>query len=123
MHFLSHHLIHPNKWSCWPQYPFHRVKRAVCNGGPFKLDGYLEELNGISCPKVVDEDTAESFLVAMGYLMRPTNPDNMAMKKYLEEDIPLAIKFFQKKKELKATGKLNDTTIKKMEAVRRAYKL
>lgn len=123
MHFMSHFMVHPNKWDAWPQYPFGRVKRAVCNGGPFTLKGYIEELNDLSCPKVVDEDTAETFLVTMGYLMRPSNPDNMAMKKYLDEDVPLAIRFFQNKKGVKATGKLNETTIKSMEAVRRAYKL
>jgi hypothetical protein len=121
--FMSHHLIHPNKWDAWPHYPFGRVKRAICTDTEFSLDNYIEELNDLSCPKVVDEDTAETFLVTMGYLMRPVDPDNMAMKKYLDEDVPTAITYLQKKKDIKATGKLNDATLKAMEAVRRAYKL
>ena len=121
--FMSHHLIHPNKWDAWPQYPFSRVKRAICNDTEFSLDNYIEELNDLSCPKVVDEDTAETFLVEMGYLIRPTNPDNMAMKTYLDEDVPTAIKYYQKKKDLKATGTLTDKTIQAMDSTRRAYKL
>lgn len=121
--FMSHHLIHPNKWDAWPHYPFERVKRAICNDTEFTLDHYIEELNDLSCPKIVDEDTAETFLVTMGYLIRPENPDNMAMKKYLDEDVPTAIKYFQKKKEVKATGTLSDATIKAMNATKRAYKL
>jgi hypothetical protein len=121
--FMSHHLIHPNKWDAWPHYPFGRVKRAICTDSEFSLDNYIEELNDLNCPKVIDEDTAETFLVTMGYLMRPENPDNMAMKKYLDEDVPTAITYFQRKKDIKATGKLNDATLKAMEAVRRAYKL
>lgn len=121
--FMSHHLIHPNKWDAWPHYPFGRVKHAICNDLPFSLDHYIEELNDLSCPKVIDDDTAETFLVTMGYLDRPMNPDNMAMKKYLDEDIPTAIKYFQMKKDLKATGKLDAQTLSAMDATRRAYKL
>lgn len=123
MHFMSHHLIHPNKWDAWPHYPFGRVKYAICNDMDFGLDGYIEELNNLSCRKVVDEDTAEEFLRTMGYLVFPANPSNADMKKYLDEDVPQAIEFFQEKKDLKTSGKLDDRTLQAMERTRRAYRL
>jgi hypothetical protein len=123
MHFMSHHMIHENKWDAWPHYPFGRVKHAVCNDVAFKLDGYIKELNDVRCPQIVDDSTAEDFLRVMGYLVLPAGASNTKMKGYLEEDVTQAIKFFQAKKGLKKTGKLNEKTIKTMNAVRRAYKL
>ena len=121
--FMSHHLIHPNKWDAWPHYPFSRVKRAICNETELSLDNYIEELNDIRCPPVIDDSTAEDFLVAMGYLIRPNINANEAMRTYLNDDVPTAIGYFQQKKDLKPTGKLDSSTLKAMEAVRRAYKL
>lgn len=123
MHFMSHHLIHKTKWDAWPHYPFGRVKHAICNDEPFDLNGYLDELNALHCRPVTDDDTAEEFLRTMGYLVRPGKPTNAKMKKYIDEDIPQAIKYFQEKKELGRTSKLDDRTLKAMNATRRAYKL
>jgi len=123
MRFMSHHLIHPNKWDAWPHYPFGRVKYAICNGMEFTLEGYLDELNNLSCRKVVDEDTAEEFLRTMGYLIFPPNPSNADMRTYLDLDVPQAIEFFQKKKDISPTGRLDDRTIKAMEHTRKAYRL
>ena len=119
--FMSHHLIHKNKWDAWPHYPFGRLKEAVCYDKPFNLDGYITELDQLRCPYIKDDDSAEKFLVAMGYLARGwwerTPPAEV------EPTREQAIKYFQKKKGLRANGKLTNKTIKAMNATRRAYKL
>jgi hypothetical protein len=126
VNFMSHHLIHSTKWDAWPHYPFGRVKHAICYNKPFKLDGYISELDQLRCPPVKDEDSAEAFLVTMGYLA----PDWMRYTNNPDADFKTAVKYFQQKKNqrkggkrLKVDGKLNAATLKAMDATRRAYKL
>jgi hypothetical protein len=121
LHFMSHHMIHKNKWDSWPHYPFGRVKAAICYGKPFKLDGYLNELDELRCPPVKDDDTAEEFLVAMGYL--PREWPRFVRSTDMEPMITQAVKFFQTKKDVRPTGKLDAATLKLMNGTRQTYQL
>lgn len=119
LHFMSHHMIHRNKWDAWPHYPFGRVKKAICFGGPLRLGGYLEELNKLSCPPITDWDNSSTdFLTAMGYLTQIAPGWGWKLEAWEQ-----AIKCFQEKKGLRRTGKLTKPTIKAMNGTRRVYRL
>ena len=107
-HFLGHLDIHRNKWDPAPHFPFSRLKESLFNGTPFSLDGYLEELADVHCPRIIDTETATAFLQAMGYL---------------PGDFTTAVKLFQEKKNLPRTGQLTTKTMRAMNRTRTAYKL
>jgi peptidoglycan hydrolase-like protein with peptidoglycan-binding domain len=119
LNFLSHHDIGGTKWDIWPQFPFGRLKDAICNDQPLVLEGYIEELNDLRCSKIVDDATAEEFLIAFGYLTSNWRD--------LTEDVPAtwseAVKNLQRKKDIKVDGIVGPNTREAMNQCRSAYKL
>lgn len=119
INFMSHHLIHSTKWDIWPQFPFGRMKDAICNGKPLDLDGYIEELDDLSCSKIVDDPTAEEFLITFGYL----TVNWRELTKDEDETWSDAVKNLQRKKDIAVDGIVGPNTRQAMNQCRSAYKL
>jgi len=117
--FLSHFNVHSNKWDSWPQFPFGRLKDAIVNDKPLDLDGYIDELNTLSCDKIVDDATAEQFMIVFDYLTenwRDLTDDADATWKE-------AVKNLQRKKSIAVDGIVGPNTMAAMNQCRSAYKL
>jgi hypothetical protein len=122
LNFMSHHMIHSTKWDVWPQFPFGRMKAAICNDAPLDLEGYIAELDSLSCPKVVDDGdnaTAERFLVTFDYLTE----DWRELASDEDKAWSDAVKNLQRKKDIQVDGIVGPQTRTAMNQCRSAYKL